>query len=110
MTRMIHRPSFRRVYRCAASALLISFAPGSAFALEAGEPPTMAGESAHIKPAGERAIGNQERPTIKKKAAEQAREQRGYRVSLQIPEALRKTLARKIDRRIQRNLNQEKQL
>jgi len=70
----------------------------------------MAGESAHIKPAGERAIGTQERPTIKKKAAEQAREQRGYRVSLQIPEALRKTLAKKIDRRIQRNLIQEKKL
>ncbi len=70
----------------------------------------MAGESAHIKPAGERAIGTQERPTIKKKAAEQAREQRGYRVSLQIPEALRKTLAKKIDRRIQRNLVQEKKL
>ncbi|HKO50150.1 MAG TPA: tetratricopeptide repeat protein [Polyangiaceae bacterium] len=70
----------------------------------------MAGESAHIEPAGERAIGTQERPTIKKKAAEQAREQRGYRVSLQIPEALRKILAKKIDRRIQRNLLQEKKL
>ncbi len=61
----------------------------------------MAGESAHIKPAGERAIGSQERPTIKKKAADQAKNQRGYRVSLQIPEALRATLAKKIDRRIQ---------
>ena len=70
----------------------------------------MAGESAHIKPAGERVIGNRERPTIKKKAAEQAREQRGYRVSLQIPEGLRKALAKKIDRRIQRNLIQEKKL
>ena len=96
--------------RSGAVALLLSFVPTSAFALESGEPPSMAGESAHIKPAGERALGTQERPTIKKKAAEQAREQRGYRVSLQIPEALRKTLAQKIDRRIQRNLIQEKKL
>jgi len=91
-------------------ALWLSFASGSAYALDAGEPPTMAGESAHIKPAGERAIGTQARPTIKKRAAEQAREQRGYRVSLQIPLALRETLAKKIDRRIQRNLIQEKKL
>ncbi|MEI9935866.1 MAG: tetratricopeptide repeat protein [Pseudomonadota bacterium] len=110
MTRMIHRLCLRRVCRCVVAALLLSFVPGSAFALEAGEPPTMAGESAHIKPAGERAIGTQERPTIKKKAAEQASQQRGYRVSLQIPLALRQTLAKKIDRRIQRNLIQEKKL
>src|SRR6188768_1077593 len=109
MTRTIHRPSFRRLSSCAALALLV-FASTSAVALESGEPPSMASESAHIKPAGERAIGTRERPTIKKKAAEQAREQRGYRVSLQIPEALRKTLAEKIDRRIQRNLAQEKKL
>ena len=70
----------------------------------------MAGESAHIKPAGERAIGAKDRPTIKKKAAEQADAKRGYRVSLQIPEALRATLARKIDQRIARNLVQEKKL
>ncbi|HYQ02708.1 MAG TPA: tetratricopeptide repeat protein [Polyangiaceae bacterium] len=110
MTRNIHRQGFRGVFRCSAAVLFLSFASASAFALESGEPPTMAGESAHIKPAGERAIGTQERPTIKKKAAEQAREQRGYRVSLQIPEALRKTLSQKIDRRIQRNLIQEKKL
>ena len=110
MTRMIHRPNFRRVCRSAAGVLLLSFVPVSALALDAGEAPTMAGESAHIKPAGERAIGTQQRPTIKKKAAEQAREQRGYRVSLQIPLALRRTLANKIDRRIQRNLLQEKKL
>jgi len=70
----------------------------------------MASESAHIKPAGERLIGAKERPTIKKKAAELARDQRGYRVSLQIPEALRAALAKKIDQRIQRNLVQEKKL
>jgi len=96
--------------RCSAGVLLLSFASASALALETGESPTMAGESAHIKPAGERAIGTQERPTIKKKAAQQAREQRGYRVSLQIPEALRTILAKKIDRRILRNLVQEKKL
>ncbi|HET7539216.1 MAG TPA: tetratricopeptide repeat protein [Polyangiaceae bacterium] len=109
MTRTIHRPSSRRLSFCASVALSF-FASASALALESGEPPSMASESAHIKPAGERAIGTRERPTIKKKAAEQAREQRGYRVSLQIPEALRKTLAEKIDRRIQRNLAQEKKL
>ncbi len=70
----------------------------------------MAGESAHIKPAGERVIGAQERPTIKKKAAEQADAKRGYRVSLQIPEALRAVLAKKIDQRISRNLVEEKKL
>jgi tetratricopeptide (TPR) repeat protein len=89
--------------------LLLSFGR-PAEAVESAAAPSMVGESAHIKPAGERAIGTQERPTIKKKAAEQARDQRGYRVSLQIPEALRASLARKIDRRIQRNLIQEKKL
>ena len=93
----------------AASALLLAFAAPSGFAATS-EAPTMAGESAHIKPAGERAIGTSERPTIKKKAAEQARSERGYRVSLQIPEALRAALARKIDARIARNLVQEKKL
>ncbi len=93
-----------------ALSLVLSFAAAPAPAAESGEPPTMAGESAHIKPAGERAIGTKERPTIKKKAAEQAQNQRGYRVSLQIPEALRATLAKKIDKRIQRNLIQEKKL
>ena len=76
----------------------------------AEEAPTMAGESAHIKPAGERAIGAKERPTIKKKSAEQASAKRGFRVSLQIPEALRAALAKKIDQRISRNLIAEKKL
>jgi tetratricopeptide (TPR) repeat protein len=116
MMRPIDRPSFRRpraaltarrVLRSAASALFLSFFAAPAFAQEA---PTMAGESAHIKPAGERAIGVQERPTIKKKVAEQADAKRGYRVSLQIPEALRAILAKKIDRRISRNLVEEKKL
>src|SRR5450432_2508613 len=92
---------------CAASALAFAFLAAPALAEDA---PTMAGESAHIKPAGERVHGVKERSTIKKKAAEQARDQRGYRVSLQIPEALRGILARKIDLRIQRNIVQEKKL
>src|SRR5450432_4840012 len=108
MMRTIDRTSIRRACCCAAGVLWLALATRSARAAESGEPPTMAGESAHIKPAGERAIGAQERPTIKKKAAEEAGAKRGYRVSLQIPEALRATLARKIDQRISRNLVQEK--
>ena len=116
MKRTIARTNFRRPARsaqralgAAAGVIALSFALRS-FAVEAAAAPSMAGESAHIKPAGERAIGSQERPTIKKKATEQARDQRGYRVSLQIPEALRGILARKIDQRIARNLVQEKKL
>ncbi|HEX7453580.1 MAG TPA: hypothetical protein VF294_14905, partial [Polyangiaceae bacterium] len=78
--------SAQRALGVAAGVIALSFALPS-FAVETAAAPSMAGESAHIKPAGERAIGIQERPTIKKKAAEQARDQRGYRVSLQIPEA-----------------------
>ncbi len=92
-----------------ATALVLSIG-ADGWAAEPGAAPSMVSESAHIKPAGERNIGAQSRPTIKKKAAEQAREQRGYRVSLQIPEALRRTLERKIERRIQRNLVQETKL
>jgi len=113
MKRPTDRSSFRRPLTarralcCAAGALgFLGFAL-PAFAENA---PTMAGESAHIKPAGERLIGAQERPTIKKKAADQADAKRGYRVSLQIPEALRAILAKKIDRRIARNLVAEKKL
>ncbi|MEO8905284.1 MAG: tetratricopeptide repeat protein [Polyangiaceae bacterium] len=92
------------------AALTLSLVAHQAWALENPAAPTMASESAHIKPAGERVIGAKDRPTIKKKAADQASAQRGYRVSLQIPEALRATLARKIDQRIARNLVQEKKL
>ena len=101
--------SAQRALGAAAGVFALSLALPS-FAAEASAAPSMAGESAHIKPAGERSIGTQERPTIKKKAAEQARDQRGYRVSLQIPEALRGILAHKIDQRIARNLVQEKKL
>jgi tetratricopeptide (TPR) repeat protein len=93
--------------RCAAIVIaLFFFAPR----LKAEEAPGMAGESAHIKPSTERLIAAQERPTVKKKAHELAQAQRGYRVSLQIPEALRAALARKIDQRIFRNLGSEKKL
>jgi tetratricopeptide (TPR) repeat protein len=105
-----HRSKLRRASACAVGALVLAFAVSPARAAEATASPTMASESARILPAGERLVGSQERPTIKKKAAQQARDQRGYRVSLQIPEALRAILARKIDRRIQRNLSQEKRL
>jgi cellulose synthase operon protein C len=116
MMRTIDRPSFRRpraaptarwALYCAAGVLGFSLLAVPVFADVA---PTMAGESAHIKPAGERALLTQERPTIKKKEAEQAGAKRGYRISLQIPEALRATLARKIDQRIARNLVAEKKL
>src|SRR3978361_42661 len=108
MMRPIDRPQFRRPKRARSaprasgvpSWLLLALWTAPALAEEA---PTMAGESAHIKPAGERVIGAKERPTIKKKAAEEAGAKRGYRVSLQIPEALRATLAKKIDQRISRN-------
>ncbi len=72
--------------------------------------PTAAGESAHIKAAPERKLGPVERPTIKKKAEQKAQASRGARVSLQIPERLRKALARKIDRRIERDIVESKQL
>lgn len=97
----------RRVLGSAALVLGFCFVGAPA---RADEAPAMAGESAHIKPAGERVIGTKDRPTIKKKAADQAEAKRGYRVSLQIPEALREILAKKIDRRIARNLVEEKKL
>ncbi|HEY3494245.1 MAG TPA: hypothetical protein VGK73_06150 [Polyangiaceae bacterium] len=66
--------------------------------------------SSTIKAAAERQLGEQRRPTIKKKAEAKAENARAVRVSLQIPEALRPVLARKIDRRIARNLEQTKAL
>lgn len=72
--------------------------------------PAAAGESAHIKPAAERNLKGAERPTIKKKAEQKAQASRGARVSLQIPERLRKALAAKIDRRIERNIADSKAL
>lgn len=72
--------------------------------------PAAANESAHIKPAAERNLAGAERPTIKKKAEQKAQASRGARVSLQIPERLRKALAAKIDRRIERNIADSKQL
>jgi tetratricopeptide (TPR) repeat protein len=72
--------------------------------------PAMAGEKSEIKPVGERAIGKRERPTVKKRAEKSARDQRAYRVNLQIPQRLRALLEKKIDARISRDIAQEKQL
>ena len=85
---MISRTGFRGACSCVAAVLLALFAARPACAAESAAPPTMATES----------------------ASEQARSQRGYRVSLQIPEALRALLAKKIDQRILRNTAKEKQL
>src|SRR6188474_3146181 len=89
---------------------LLASAPNRALAAD-GEAvkPAAASESAHIRPAAERKLAA-ERPTIKKKAEQQAQASRGARVSLQIPERLRKALAAKIDRRIERNIAQSKTL
>jgi outer membrane protein assembly factor BamD (BamD/ComL family) len=89
------------------SAILVSaVAPAG----QADSAPSMAGESSKIRPAGERQIGAQKRPTIQKKAAEQAQKRRGTRVNLQIPERLRDLLAKKIERRIGRNVAESKKL
>jgi tetratricopeptide (TPR) repeat protein len=71
---------------------------------------SLSGGSSTIKAAAERQLGEQKRPTIKKKAEAKAQNARAVRVSLQIPEALRPALARKIDQRIARNLEQTKKL
>jgi len=102
----------RRVVIAGAVGLcLLAAAPSPSVAAE-GEVsrPAAAGESAHIKPAAERKLGSVDRPTIKKKAEQKAQASRGARVSLQIPERLRKALAKKIDRRIERNITESKQL
>jgi tetratricopeptide (TPR) repeat protein len=72
--------------------------------------PALAGESSKIKPAAERQLGAQARPTIKHKEQAKAENRREVRVSLQIPEALRPLLAKKIDQRIQRNIEATKAL
>ena len=78
-------------------------------ALTAAEP-SMAAESSKIRPAAERKLGARERPTIRKKAENKAKDRRALQVSLQIPERLRDVLAKKIDRRIQRNVAESKKL
>jgi cellulose synthase operon protein C len=87
-----------------------SSAAGRAQAQEAGARPAMAGEKSTIKPVGERTIGKRERPTIKKKAEQKARDAKSGRISLQIPEMLRAALEKKIDRRIAYNVGQAKKL
>jgi tetratricopeptide (TPR) repeat protein len=90
---------------------LALLAPGQVFAAEPKlETPSMAGEGSRIKPAAERQLGPKSRPTIKKKAQAQADSKRNIRVSLQIPAALRASLARKIDKRIGRNVEQMRKL
>ena len=87
--------------------VLIGALSASAVGSAAQDPsatPALAGESSRIKPAAERQLGAQSRPTIKKKEEKKAQQSREIRVSLQIPEALRPMLAKKIDQRIQRNL------
>ncbi len=90
------------------SLLALSGAAGAAEG--AALAPSAASESARIKPAAERKLTGVERPTIKKKAAQKAQATRGARVSLQIPERLRQVLAKKIDRRIERNIVESKKL
>ncbi|HEX2874745.1 MAG TPA: tetratricopeptide repeat protein [Polyangiaceae bacterium] len=101
----------RVVFAGAVGLCLLASAPTLALAAD-GEvvKPAAASESAHIKPAAERKLTGAERPTIKKKAEQKAKASRGARVSLQIPERLRKALAAKIDRRIERNIAQSKTL
>jgi TolA-binding protein len=101
----------RVVFAGAVGLCLLASAPTLALAAD-GEvvKPAAANESAHIKPAAERKLVGAERPTIKKKAEQKAQASRGARVSLQIPERLRKALAAKIDRRIERNIVQSKTL
>ncbi|HEY6557761.1 MAG TPA: tetratricopeptide repeat protein [Polyangiaceae bacterium] len=88
-------------------ACLVSSMASSA---SAQETPAMASEKSRIKPAGERKLSRRERPTYKAKAETRARIEREGRVSLQIPENLRKILEKKIDARIGRNIAQTKQL
>ncbi|MCC6215207.1 MAG: tetratricopeptide repeat protein [Polyangiaceae bacterium] len=80
---------------------------GPANAFGADEPPTSpaaAGESSEIKPAGERQLGARGRPTVKKRQDAAERKKRQGRLSLRIPERLRRTLEAKIERRIVRNV------
>jgi tetratricopeptide (TPR) repeat protein len=92
-----------------ALALLVSV-EGVNAAEEPGSVPALARESSSIKPAAERQLGAQSRPTIKKRTEAKADTKRAIRVSLQIPEALRATLAKRIDRRIARNVAASKKL
>ncbi|MFZ5890160.1 MAG: tetratricopeptide repeat protein [Myxococcota bacterium] len=106
-----HPLRFRLGFIVSSSWLLASAAYGMAANARAAEAaPSMAAETSKIRPAGERQIGARERPTIKKKAEDQAKNRRALRVSLQIPERLRAALARRIDDRIARNITASKQL
>src|SRR5262245_54165658 len=70
----------------------------------------MKAESSSIKPAAERQLGERARPTVKRKQEDKAASERSIRVSLQIPERLRASLAGKIDKRIAYNIAETKKL
>ena len=95
----------------AAALLVATVAPSVTRAAEdKSATPALAGESSKIKPAAERQLGEQARPTIKRKEQAKAETSRDIRVSLQIPEALRPLLAKKIDQRIAKNVERTKAL
>ncbi len=83
---------------------------GFAEAQPADTTPAVAAEKSQIKPVGERKLGARQRPTHKKKVSEQQKDARATRVSLQIPERLRKSLERRIDARIAWNIKAQKKL
>lgn len=72
--------------------------------------PAAASEKSKIQPVAERQLGQQARPTVKKKQGAEAKQARSEQISLQIPKRLRKALAKKIDRRISANIKQSKKL
>jgi TolA-binding protein len=103
---VVKKPGTSVLALCAALAV-----PGVGWAAQdPGATPALAGESSKIKPAAERQLGAQARPTLKRKEEAKTETRREVRVSLQIPEALRPLLAKKIDERIQRNIETTKAL
>lgn len=89
---------------------LVALSASLPLAAQEKAPRSLASGSSKIQAAAERKLGERQRPTIKKKAQAKAASDRAVRVSLQIPEALRPRLARQIDRRIARNLDQARTL
>src|SRR5215471_1504228 len=61
------------------------------------------GETAKVKPRGERQLGAVARPTVQKKSDAAAKAKRAGRVSMQIPTRLRAALERQIEQRIERD-------
>jgi TolA-binding protein len=103
----------RRRSRASLVALLTGLACGAAThgaAAQSTATPAAASEKSQIQPFAERRIGHFERPTFKKKTEESEKNQRAWRVSLQIPQRLRAALAQKINARIARDVIEEKNL